>query len=97
LSLGYPATIRMAIVGANRYRGKSLNSDVNEVLDSLAPVRIHTPVLQLPDVFFEERPKSIPLAMRTSFDRLWQAWGYPKSYCFKVGPEGQIFWQKVPQ
>ncbi|MDO8450338.1 MAG: ATP-binding protein [Rhodoferax sp.] len=97
LSLGYPVTIRMAIVGAHRYRAQSISRDANENLDNVAPVRVHTPILQLPDVYLEERPSSVPLALQKSFDRLWQAWGYPKSYCFKTGREGQTIWQGKSQ
>jgi hypothetical protein len=87
----------MAIVGANRHRAQTANRELKQHLDTLAPVRVHAPVLQLPDVFLEEPPSSIPLVLQESFDRLWQAWGYPKSYSFQETRQGQIYWQKELQ
>jgi hypothetical protein len=97
LSLGFPVTVRMAIIGANRYRAQTIDKELRQDFDALAPVRVHTPILQLPDVFLEELPSSVPLALQQTFDRLWQAWGYPRSFCFQMGRQGQIFWQKMAQ
>lgn len=89
---GWPVTVRIAVVGADQRLGRSLNQELGWHFEELA-VRVHTPVLTLPDLFIEEPPTSVPLMLRPQFDRLWQSWGYPRAYSFTERTDG-LYWQK---
>jgi hypothetical protein len=89
---GWPVTVRIAVVGADLRLGRSLNQELGWHFEELA-VRVHTPVLTLPDLFIEEPPTSVPLMLRPQFDRLWQSWGYPRAYTYTEGGN-DLYWQK---
>jgi len=97
LSGGWPVTVRIALVGHGLLAAQSLNQDVRWHFDHVPAIRVHAAVLQLPDVLIEDRPASIPLALQATFNRLWQAWGYPKSYSYQTRQDGVPVWQSQPQ
>lgn len=85
LSDGWPILARFAIVGAH-LAGAEPADRTRFFLDDVAPVRVFEPVLALPEVLFESDPgTSLPTFLRPAFDRLWQAWGYVRSYSYQQG------------
>lgn len=96
MTAGWPITLRIALVGAHLLPGRSMNRDVQWHFDEMPPIRVHTPVLVFPDVLVEAIPQSIPLLLQTTFDRLWQSWGYPRSLSFQTH-EGATNWQRERQ
>lgn len=95
LSDGWPLTVRVSVVIPQGYVGRTYDEDTNYHYGSLPLVRVHAPVITLPDVFLEEMPSSVPLALRSVFDRLWQSWGYPHSCSYRER-QGQRYWQQWP-
>jgi hypothetical protein len=92
LSGGWPILARLAIVGAHLAPGMSRDRMRAFELDGRPPIRFHGPVLVLPDLMFEGLPENLPRAMWGAFDRLWQAWGYPRAYSYQ--PQGERWrWQ----
>ena len=57
---------------------------------------MHAAVLQLPDVLLEQVPVSVPVALQGVFDRLWQAWGYPRSFSYQAR-NGEVLFRGVRQ
>lgn len=90
---GWPVTVRIAIVGHGEVTAQTNNPDVRWHFDHLPAVRVNAGVLQLPDVLLEQMPASIPRAFRSVFNRLWQAWGYPRSFSYQQQGD-QLFWQR---
>jgi len=82
LGTGLPLTVRVALVGANHHTGRTLNSDLTWHLDFVPSIQVHAPALVYPDVLFEELPASMPLKLEPTFNRIWQTWGYSRSYSF---------------
>jgi hypothetical protein len=94
---GWPLTVRIAIAGHGQMGAKSISQDVRWDFDHIPMVRVHAPVVQLPDVLIEELPASVPLVLREAFNRLWQAWGYPRSFSFQTRHDGTALWQTHAQ
>lgn len=96
LAGGWPVTVRIAVVGHGQMGAQSISQDVRWHFDHIPEVRVHAAVLQLPDILIEDRPASIPLVLQQAFNRLWQAWGYPKSLNYQTGRDGAALWQGKP-
>lgn len=77
-----PLTVRIALVGANHHSGRTLNKELTLDLDFVPSVQVHAPVLVYPDILFESIPGCMPLKLESTFNRLWQSWGYARAYSF---------------
>ena len=95
LAGGYPVTVRIAITSASDTVGRSSNRDLLWDFQGMPPVRVHAPVLVLPDVLVDQEPVSVPRLLRPTFDRLWQSWGYPRCFSFQQR-EQTTLWQRQP-
>lgn len=96
LAGGWPVTVRIALVGHGKMRAQSFNQDVRWDFDHIPAMRVHAAVLQLPDILIEDLPASVPLVLQRAFNRLWQAWGYPKSFSYQTRQDGTALWQGKP-
>jgi hypothetical protein len=91
LSIDLPVTVRTALVGAE---GAIIESENARLRVQFAEQRLN-PVdrqcLVLPDVHLEQWPTELPRDFQSSFDRLWQAAGYKRSYQYQLR-EGSLAW-----
>jgi hypothetical protein len=97
LRLGWPLVVRIGIVGHEDICASTANQDVRWSLSHIPAIRVPQAVVQLPDLVLEALPRSLPLALRPAFDRLWQAWGYPRSYSYQQRADGAVLWQRQEQ
>lgn len=82
MGVGLPLTVRFALVGATQHSGRTSNRNLIRDLDFIPLIQVHSPALVYPDILFEELPASMPLKLEPTFNRIWQTWGYSRSYSF---------------
>jgi hypothetical protein len=97
LTGGWPVTVRISLLGIQGLRGlpRDRNLRIQLDVDERPPVRVHSPVLSLPDLLIEQTPVSYPAVLRGTFDRLWQAWGFPRSFSLE-DRDGAVVWRGQP-
>ena len=91
LSVDLPLTVRSALIGAEGAILQSENANIRIDFDEQRLSAIDRPSLVLPDVYLEQWPTDLPKSFQNSFDRLWQAAGYKRSYQYQVR-QGRLTW-----
>lgn len=91
LSIDLPVTVRSALVGAEGAIFQSENAHIRIDFEEQRLSPIDRPSLVLPDVYLEQWPTDLPKYFQSSFDRLWQAAGYKRSYQYQ-SREGGLVW-----
>ncbi|CAK0502078.1 AAA-4 family protein [Burkholderia pseudomallei] len=91
LSIDMPVTVRSALIGAEGAILQTENVHIRIDFDEQRLSPVDRQCLVLPDVYLEQWPIDLPKSFQSSFDRLWQAAGYKRSYQYQLR-EGGLTW-----
>lgn len=92
LNGGYPVLLRVALVSASPLVATSTNPHIGQEFEDTTRAMYRGVLLVLPELLIADEPESVPMLLKPTFDRLWQAWGYPRSFSYRTG-NGVNTWQ----